>query len=41
MYGPDKLHHAHAINEQLSVEQLVQYTKAITTFIYEWSHTTK
>ena len=41
IYGPGKLHHAHAVNEQLSVEQLVQDTKAITTFIYKWCCTAK
>jgi formylaminopyrimidine deformylase len=41
IYGPGKLHHAHAVNEQLSVEQFVQYTKAILIFIYKWCHTDK
>lgn len=41
IYGPGKLQHAHAINEEISVEQLVQYTKSILTFIYKWCHTAK
>ena len=41
IYGPGHLHHAHAVNEQVSIEQLVQYTKVILTFIYQWCHTKK
>ncbi|MDQ0229413.1 acetylornithine deacetylase [Metabacillus malikii] len=39
IYGPGKLQHAHAVNEQISIEQLVNYTKVLMTFIYEWCHT--
>lgn len=41
IYGPGTLLHAHAINEQVSVEQLVNYTKVLLTFIYKWCHTAK
>ncbi|WP_078409829.1 acetylornithine deacetylase [Priestia abyssalis] len=39
IYGPGDLHNAHAVNEQVSIEQLVDYTKVMLTFIYEWGHT--
>ncbi len=41
IYGPGHMHHAHAVNEQVSIEQLVQYTKVLLTFIYQWCHTKK
>lgn len=39
IYGPGDLQNAHSVNEQVSIEQLVEYTKVILTFIYEWCHT--
>ncbi|WP_100333623.1 acetylornithine deacetylase [Bacillus alkalisoli] len=41
IYGPGELKHAHSINEQVSIQQLVDYTKVLLQFIYEWSHTKK
>ena len=41
IYGPGHMHHAHAVNEQVSIEQLVQYTRVLLTFIYQWGHTKK
>ncbi|RJS61981.1 acetylornithine deacetylase [Bacillus sp. PK3_68] len=41
IYGPGDLMNAHSINEQLSIEQLVDYTKVILSFIYTWCHTPK
>ncbi|MCD8508796.1 MAG: acetylornithine deacetylase [Bacillus sp. (in: Bacteria)] len=41
IYGPGNLNNAHSVNEQVSIEQLVQYTKTLVQFIYEWSHTKK
>lgn len=41
IYGPGTLRHAHAVNEQVSIEQLVQYTKVILSFIYKWCNTAK
>lgn len=41
IYGPGQLQHAHAVNEQLAIKELVEYTKVILTFIYEWCHTAK
>ncbi|MGM0873246.1 MAG: acetylornithine deacetylase [Bacillota bacterium] len=38
IYGPGNLQNAHSVNEQVSIEQLVEYTKVILTFIYEWCH---
>lgn len=39
IYGPGDLHNAHAVNEQVSIEQMVDYTKVMLRFIYEWTHT--
>lgn len=39
IYGPGKLQHAHSVNEQLSIDELIQFTKSILLFIYDWSHT--
>ncbi|MFT8320286.1 MAG: acetylornithine deacetylase [Bacillus sp. (in: firmicutes)] len=39
IYGPGDLQNAHAVNEQLSLHQLVQYTKVMIEFIYNWLHT--
>ncbi|KIL47196.1 acetylornithine deacetylase [Jeotgalibacillus soli] len=41
IYGPGDLNNAHAVNEQVSIEQLLEYTKVILAFIYEWSFTKK
>ncbi|MFD0676384.1 MULTISPECIES: acetylornithine deacetylase [unclassified Paenibacillus] len=41
IYGPGDLRNAHSVNEQVSIEQLVNYTKVILKFIYEWGHTSK
>ncbi|MCR8631351.1 acetylornithine deacetylase [Paenibacillus radicis (ex Xue et al. 2023)] len=41
IYGPGDLRNAHAVNEQVSIEQLVNFTKVILKFIYEWGHTSK
>ncbi|WP_078554999.1 acetylornithine deacetylase [Bacillus alkalicellulosilyticus] len=41
IYGPGKLKHAHAVNEQLDVDELVNFTKVMTSFIYEWCHLSK
>ena len=35
------LEEAHSINEKVEVEQLIEFTKVITAFIYEWCHTKK
>ncbi|MFC7062356.1 acetylornithine deacetylase [Halobacillus seohaensis] len=39
IYGPGDLNNAHAVNEQVSIPQLIEYTKVILQFIYTWSHT--
>lgn len=39
IYGPGDLNNAHSINEQISIEQLLEYTKVILKFIYQWCHT--
>ncbi|MGY3717333.1 acetylornithine deacetylase [Sutcliffiella cohnii] len=41
IYGPGELKYAHSINEQISINQLVQYTKVLLKFIYKWTHTKK
>ena len=35
------LEEAHSINEKVEIEQLIEFTKVITAFIYEWCHTKK
>ncbi len=39
IYGPGDLHNAHGVNESVSIQQLVDFTKVMITFIYEWCHT--
>ncbi|NHW36457.1 acetylornithine deacetylase [Paenibacillus aceris] len=39
IYGPGRLEHAHAVNEQISIGQLVDFTKVMLKFIYEWCRT--
>ncbi|TLS36950.1 acetylornithine deacetylase [Pseudalkalibacillus caeni] len=41
IYGPGDLQNAHAVNEQVSIEQLVSYTQVLLKFIYQWCHTQK
>lgn len=41
IYGPGDLRNAHSVNEQLSIEQLIQFTKVMVRFIYQWCHTKK
>lgn len=41
IYGPGDFHHAHAVNEQLSIKQLLDFTKVMIQFIYEWTSTKK
>ncbi|MFC0472584.1 acetylornithine deacetylase [Halalkalibacter kiskunsagensis] len=41
IYGPGDLLNAHSVNEQVSIEQLVAYTKVLTTFIYNWTNQSK
>ncbi|QDI92183.1 acetylornithine deacetylase [Salicibibacter halophilus] len=35
-YGPGKLEHAHAVNEQMDIDQLLDYTKTLLCFIVKW-----
>jgi formylaminopyrimidine deformylase len=39
IYGPGNLHNAHSVNEQVSINQLMEFTKVLTQFIYKWTHT--
>lgn len=41
IYGPGDLHNAHSINEQVSITQLLDFTKVMIKFIYQWCNTTK
>ncbi|MCP3027352.1 acetylornithine deacetylase [Halobacillus sp. A5] len=36
LYGPGELKEAHAVNESLEREQLLQFTKTMITFLYDW-----
>lgn len=41
IYGPGDLHNAHSVNEQVSIRQLVDFTKVMLQFIYDWCHSGK
>ncbi|MDL4839624.1 acetylornithine deacetylase [Aquibacillus rhizosphaerae] len=41
IYGPGDMENAHAVNEQVQIDQLVDYTKVILDFVYSWSNTKK
>nr|WP_281292918.1 acetylornithine deacetylase [Bacillus marasmi] len=41
IYGPGDLDNAHRMNEQVSIEQLLDFTKVMVKFIYQWCHTEK
>ncbi|WP_100406707.1 acetylornithine deacetylase [Bacillus solitudinis] len=41
IYGPGQLKDAHAVNEQLSIDELITYTKTLIQFIYEWCNSKK
>ncbi|MDQ0205490.1 acetylornithine deacetylase [Alkalicoccobacillus murimartini] len=39
IYGPGQLAHAHAVNERISIDELIQFTKTLLTFIPTWCNT--
>ncbi|MDR4946933.1 acetylornithine deacetylase [Neobacillus cucumis] len=39
IFGPGKLEDAHAVNEKLDIQQLLDFTKVIANFIAEWCNT--
>lgn len=41
IYGPGNLQNAHAVNEQVSSKQLIDFTKVMVRFIFEWCNTKK
>ncbi|WP_079526221.1 acetylornithine deacetylase [Halobacillus hunanensis] len=41
IYGPGNLTNAHAVNEKLPISQLIDFTKVMIQFIYQWSHSKK
>lgn len=41
IYGPGDFLNAHAVNEQISIDQLVTFTKTMIHFIYQWSNQEK
>jgi formylaminopyrimidine deformylase len=41
IFGPGKLEDAHAVNEKLEIQQLLDFTKVLATFIAEWCNTKK
>jgi len=41
IFGPGKLEDAHAVNEKLQIQQLLDFTKVLAIFIAEWCNTKK
>ncbi|EDL65277.1 acetylornithine deacetylase [Bacillus sp. SG-1] len=41
IYGPGDLNNAHSVNEKVSINQLVNFTRVMVRFIYDWSATKK
>ncbi|MCB8875859.1 acetylornithine deacetylase [Acidisoma silvae] len=41
IYGPGTLKQAHSVNEQVSIAQLVTYTKVLMSFILNWTSSKK
>jgi acetylornithine deacetylase len=41
IYGPGELRHAHSVNEQVSIDQLVTFTKVLLAFVLRWTSTRK
>ena len=39
IYGPGQLADAHSVNERISIDEVVQYTKTLLTFINDWCNT--
>ena len=39
IYGPGNLQNAHRVNEEVSIDQLIEYTKVILMFIANWCNT--
>lgn len=41
IFGPGRLEDAHAVNEKLEIQQLLDFTKVIAVFIAEWCNSKK
>ncbi|ENH95965.1 acetylornithine deacetylase [Gracilibacillus halophilus YIM-C55.5] len=41
IYGPGHIHDAHSVNEKVNIKQLIDYTKVLVTFMYQWTHEKK
>lgn len=41
IYGPGELRHAHSVNEQVSIAQLVTFTKVLLAFVLGWTSSPK
>ncbi|WP_285292044.1 acetylornithine deacetylase [Bacillus sp. ISL-18] len=41
IFGPGKLEDAHAVNEKLEIQQLLDFTKVLAVFIAEWCNSKK
>ncbi|WP_308634954.1 acetylornithine deacetylase [Paenibacillus silvisoli] len=41
IYGPGRLEHAHAVNESLDIQELVDYCKVMIAFIADWCNRRK
>lgn len=40
-YGPGELKHAHAVDEQIDIDELLNYTASLLRFILKWCNTEK
>lgn len=38
IYGPGNFYNAHAVNEEVSIKQLISFTKTMIHFIYHWTN---
>jgi acetylornithine deacetylase len=41
IFGPGKLEDAHAVNEKVEIQQLLDFTKVMAVFIAQWCNTRK
>lgn len=41
IFGPGKMEDAHAVNEKVEIQQLLDFTKDLAVFIAEWCNTQK
>lgn len=41
IYGPGKLEEAHSVDEKISIDELLTFTKTLMLFIIEWCNMKK